>query len=124
MQAIQTALGDDIIIWNNKGEKVEKVNVIRWTSNPTIHQKQFKLHQKISGSNSPRRTIRYYVVHRIITSASIASIKQIQKSTKSCMIIHVISMNTQWNEGTPGHDQDWICHKFQTLVSTHQIKPR
>jgi hypothetical protein len=77
MQAIQTALGDDIIIWNNKGEKVEKVNVIRWTSNPTIHQKQFKLHQKISGSNSPRRTIRYYVVHRIITSASIASIKQI-----------------------------------------------
>jgi uncharacterized membrane protein len=77
MHAIQAALVDDIIIWNNKGKKAEKVNVICWTGNPTIHQKQFQIHQKITGGNSPCHTIRHYVVHCILTSASIASIKQI-----------------------------------------------
>jgi hypothetical protein len=77
LHAIQSALGEDIIIWNNKGEKVVPLNLIQWTSNPTIHQKQFTIHQKITGGNGPRRTIRSFIVHRIITSESITSIKNI-----------------------------------------------
>jgi hypothetical protein len=55
LHAIQSALGDNIIIWNNKGEEVGPLNLIQWTSNPTIHQKQFNVHQKITGGNGPRR---------------------------------------------------------------------
>ena len=75
LHALQTALGDDVIIWNNKGEKVAPLNLIQWTSNPSIHQKQFTVHQKITGGNSPRRSIRQFIVHRIITSENISSIK-------------------------------------------------
>lgn len=106
MQAIQTALGEDIIIWNNKGEKVEKVNAICWTSNPTLHQKQFKLHQKITGGNSPRRTIRYYVVHRIITSASIASIKQIPE------IHQILRDNSCYLNKHPWNEDAWDTTKI------------
>jgi hypothetical protein len=77
MHALQTALGEEVTIWNNKGEKVAPLNLIQWTSNPTIHQKQFTVHQKITGGHSPRRNIRYFIVHRIITSESISTIKNI-----------------------------------------------
>ena len=77
LHAIQTALGDEVIIWNNKGEKVGPLNLIQWTSNPTIHQKQFTIHQKITGGNGPRRNVRHFIVHRIITTASISTIKNI-----------------------------------------------
>jgi hypothetical protein len=106
MHAIQAALGDDIIIWNNKGDKVEKVNVIRWTGNPTIHQKQFQIHQKITGGNSPRRTIRHYIVHRIITSASIASIKQIPE------IHQILRDNNCYLNEHPWNEDAWDTTKI------------
>ena len=121
LHAVQAALGDDIIIWNNKGEKVEKVNVIRWTGNPTIHQKHFKIHQKITGGNGPRRMIRYYIIHRIITSASVASIKQIPE------IHHILRDNFcylnehPWNEDAQTRSDS---SPITTLVFTRQRKLR
>ena len=48
MQAVQDALGDDIIIINNHNKSVGKVSTITW-ADPTVHQKQFQLHQKTVG---------------------------------------------------------------------------
>jgi hypothetical protein len=94
MHAIQTALGDEVIIWNNKGEEVGPMNLIHWTSNPTIHQKQFTIHQKITGGNSPRRNVRHFIVHRIITTASISTIKNIPTINQILQTIRVTFTNT------------------------------
>jgi len=77
LHALQTVLGEDVIIWNNRSDKIEQINLLQWTSNPTIHQKQFKIHQKIIGGNGPRRSTRHTIVHRIMTTEPISSIKQI-----------------------------------------------
>ena len=100
LHAIQAALGEDIIIWNNKNEKIEPIKLLQWISNPTIHQKQFKLHQKITGGGGPRRSTRYYIVHRIMTTETISSIKQIPTihqilNDNSCYL-----NEHHWNEDT------------------------
>ena len=99
LHAIQTALGDEIIIWNNKGEKVTPLNLIQWTSNPTIHQKQFTVHQKILGSKSSSgRVVRTYIVHHITTTASIASIKNIPAIHQILRDNYCYLQEHYWNE--------------------------
>jgi hypothetical protein len=100
LHALQAALGEDIAIWNNKNEKIQPISLLQWTSNPTLHQKQYKIHQKITGGNGPRRSIRYYIVHRIMTAEPISSIKQIPTvhqilSDNSCFL-----NEHHWNEDT------------------------
>ena len=100
LHALQAALGEDIVIWNNKSEKIQPINLLQWTSNPTLHQKQFKIHQKLTGGNGPRRSIRYHIVHRITTSEPISSIKQIPTvhqilNDNSCFL-----NEHHWNEDT------------------------
>jgi hypothetical protein len=100
LHALQTVLGEDVVIWNNRNEKIEPISLLHWTSNPTIHQKQFKIHQKLTGGNGPRRSIRHHIVHRIMTTESIASIKQIPAihqllNDNSCYLTE-----HYWNEDT------------------------
>ena len=59
MQAVQEAYGDEIVIINNKSKNVETVNTIKWTD-PSIHAKQFKLHQKTHGSGDRRQSTFYH----------------------------------------------------------------
>jgi hypothetical protein len=98
--AIQAALGEDVVIWNNRSEKMEPINLLQWTSNPTIHQKQFKIHQKITGGNGPRRSIRHYIVHRIMTSEPITSIKQIPTIHQILKDNSCYLNEHHWNEDT------------------------
>ncbi len=53
MQAVQAVLGNDIIIINNHNKPVETVSTVKWTD-PTAHQKQFKLYQKNVGRDEKR----------------------------------------------------------------------
>jgi hypothetical protein len=100
LHAIQAALGEDVVIWNNRSEKIEPINLLQWTSNPTIHQKQFKIHQKITGGNGPRRSIRHYIVHRIMTSEPITSIKQIPTIHQILKDNSCYLNEHHWNEDT------------------------
>ncbi len=52
MKAVQEAYGDEIVIINNKNKKVDTVSTIKWTD-PSIHAKQFQLHQKTFSSGEP-----------------------------------------------------------------------
>ncbi len=45
MQAVQDALNTEVVIYNNRNRKVDKIDLIQW-SNPLIHQRQFIMHQK------------------------------------------------------------------------------
>lgn len=49
MHAVQDAYGSEIVIINNKKQNVETVSMLKWTD-PSIHAKQFQLHQKTFGS--------------------------------------------------------------------------
>jgi hypothetical protein len=55
MQAVQDAFGSEIVIINNKNQNVETVSTLKWTD-PSIHAKQFQLHQKTFGSAERRTT--------------------------------------------------------------------
>jgi hypothetical protein len=100
LHALQVALGEDICIWNNKSEKIEPISLLQWASNPTIHQKQFKIHQKTSGGNGPRRSTKYYIVHRIMTSEPISSIKQIPAIHQILKDNMCYLTEHHWNEDT------------------------
>jgi hypothetical protein len=119
LHAIQTALGDEVIIWNNKGEKVGPMNLIQWTSNPTIHQKQFTIHQKITGGNGPRRNVRHFIVHRIITTASISTIKNIPTINQILQDNSCYLHKHNWNE------DDWDTTKigFVTKLDPNFYNP-
>jgi hypothetical protein len=104
LHAIQAALGEDVVIWNNRSEKIEPINLLQWISNPTNHQKQFKIHQKITGGSGRRRSVRHYIVHRIMTSETISTIKQANPRNQSnlkrqCML----SKRTQLERRHMGH---------------------
>ncbi|KAI2496023.1 hypothetical protein MHU86_18496 [Fragilaria crotonensis] len=96
MQAVQEAYGDEIVIVNNKNQNVETVSTIKWTD-PSIHAKQFQLHQKTFGKGE-RRQSTYFIIHRVLTNASLSkmralhSVQTIMKEFKFYITDH------QWNE--------------------------
>jgi hypothetical protein len=93
IQAVQEALGTDIEIFNNRSQKVEKIDILHWSSNPLIHQRQFKVYQKTSGHTTNKKTT-YFILHRILCTESLKSIKHIPKFKRSCTIINATSQNT------------------------------
>ena len=97
MQIVQETLRNEIFIVINLNKDVEQVSTFKWTD-PTIHQKQFKMHSKTSGQVERRQTS-YYIVHRILTNESVSSkknttaVKQLLKEYNT-----YITGDHQWNE--------------------------
>ena len=97
MQAVQEALGNDIIIINNHNKPVKTVSTIKWTD-PTVHQKQFKLYQKIVGQQDEKRNTTYYILHRVQTNESISRIKALPSVKKLLKDYHCFLSDHQWSE--------------------------
>jgi hypothetical protein len=76
MQVVQEAFGTDIVIIMNKNQNVETLSTLKWTD-PSIHTKQFKLHQKTFG-NAERCTSTFFIVHRVLTNISLSKIRSHQ----------------------------------------------
>ena len=96
MQAVQEALGDDIIIINNHNKSVGKVSTITW-ADPTVHQKQFQLHQKTVGRDEKRNTT-YYILHRVQTKESLSKIKALPCVKKLLKDYNCFISDHQWSE--------------------------
>ena len=96
MQAAQESLGDDIIIINNHNRPVEQISTIKWTD-PTIHQKQFKLYQKTTGQ-ADRRSTTYFILHRIQTNETISNIKALPRVRSIMKEYNCYVTDHQWTE--------------------------
>jgi hypothetical protein len=73
LKEIQRALEDEVIIFNNKGNKIGEIDLVEWGS-PTMHQRNFKLHVK---PGNQRRRTKYLIIHRVHTTQTLSSIRQI-----------------------------------------------
>jgi hypothetical protein len=96
MQIVQESLGDDIIIINNHNKNVETVSTIKW-SDPQVHQKQFKLHQKTVGRDDKRNTT-YYILHRIQTNETVGKIKALPTVKSLMKEYNFFITDHQWSE--------------------------
>ena len=99
MQAVQEALDNEVVIYNNRNRKVDKIDLIQW-SNPLIHQRQFNMHQKTTGRNENRKTT-YYLLHRVLTHQSINHIKSIPAVQRILRDHQCFMTEHQWTE------EDW-----------------
>jgi hypothetical protein len=82
--------------FNNYNKPVETVSTIKW-ADPTVHQKQIKLHQKTIGRDEKRRTT-YYILHRVQTNESLSKIKALPSVTKLLKDYHCFVWVYQWSE--------------------------
>ena len=89
-------MGDDIIFINNHKKNVETVSTIKW-SDPQVHQKQFKLHQKTVGRDEKRNTT-YYILHRIQTNESVGKIKALPSIKRLMKEYNFFITDHQWSE--------------------------
>ena len=96
MQAVQEALDTEVVIYNNRNKKVDKIDLIQW-SNPLIHQRQFNMHQKTTGRNENRKTT-YYLLHRVLTHTSISHIKSIPAVQRILRDHQCFMTEHQWTE--------------------------
>jgi hypothetical protein len=97
MQAVQEALGDEVVIYNNRGNrKVDKVDLIQW-SNPLIHQRQFNMHQKTTSRDEKRKTT-YFILHRVLTHTSVNQIKSIPAVQRILREHQCYLTEHQWTE--------------------------
>ena len=96
MQAVQEAYGDEIVIINNKSKNVETVNTIKWTD-PSIHAKQFKLHQKTHGSGD-RRQSTFFIIHRVLTNVSLTKFRVLHSVQKIMKDFKLYITDHQWSE--------------------------
>jgi hypothetical protein len=119
MQAVQEAYGTDIIIVNNKNQNVKTVSTLKWTD-PSIHAKQFQVHQKTFGRDE-KRTSTFYIVHRVLTNASLSKIRalpavqSIMKEFKFYITDHQWT-ETQWDTTRIG----WITTINPTYYNREQ----
>ena len=96
MQAVQEAYGDEIVIVNNKNQNVETVSTIKWTD-PSIHAKQFQLHQKTFGKGE-RRQSTFFIVHRVLTNVSLSKIRSLHSVQNIMKDFKFYITDHQWNE--------------------------
>ena len=96
MQAVQEALGKEVIIYNNRNGQVDTVNLLKW-SNPLIHQRQFNLHQKTTGRDDHRKTT-YFILHRVLTQTSVNKIKSIPAVQRILRDHQCFLTEHQWTE--------------------------
>jgi hypothetical protein len=82
MHAVQEAFGTDVEIINNKNQKIEQIDLLQWSTNPLVHQRQFKVYQKTTGRDNQRKTTSF-ILHRIRTTETISTIKNLPKSIRS-----------------------------------------
>ena len=106
IDAIQDTFGSDVVIINNKNQKIERIELLHWSNNPLQHQKHFKIHQKTTGRDANKKTTAY-LLHRIYTNESITTIKsapKIQKILKDhdCYITEHQWDETEWDTVTIG----------------------
>jgi hypothetical protein len=71
MKEMQTEFGDELIIFNNKNTKIQKINLLEWDS-PVTHQRHFTSNTR-SGSMKCRPKI--VIIHRIHTTQSLSTIR-------------------------------------------------
>jgi hypothetical protein len=103
MQAVQEAYGTGIIIVNNKNQNVKTVSTLKWTD-PSIHAKQFQLHQKTLGRDE-RRTPTFYVIHCVLTNVSLSKIRSVQRIVQEFNDKH--SESVLWPVGS---------HEYQAII--------
>jgi hypothetical protein len=96
MQAVQEAYGTDIVIVNNKNQNVETVSTLKWTD-PSIHAKQFVLHQKTFGSGE-RSTSTFFIVHRLFTNVSLSKIRALHAVQRILKEFKFYITDHQWTE--------------------------
>jgi hypothetical protein len=96
MQAVQDAFGSEIVIINNKNQNVETVRTLKWTD-PSIHAKQFKLHQKTFGS-AERRTTTFFIVHCVLTNLSLSKIRSHHAVQRITREFKFYITDHQWTE--------------------------
>jgi hypothetical protein len=96
MQAVQESLGDDIIIINNQNRPVEQISTFKWTDQ-TIHQKQFKVYQKITGQDA-RRTTTYFILNCIQSTETISTIKALPSVKRIMKEYNCYVTDHQWTE--------------------------
>jgi hypothetical protein len=96
MKAVQDAFGSEIVIINNKNQNVETVSTLKWTD-PSIHAKQFKIHQKTFGS-AERHTTTFFIVHRVFTNLSLSKIRSHHAVQKIMREFKFYITDHQWTE--------------------------
>jgi hypothetical protein len=134
MQAVQDAYGDELVIINNKNKPVEQVSTIKWTD-PSMHAKQFQLHQKTFGREE-RRQSTYFIIHCVLTNVSLTKIRSlpavqnIMKEFKFYITDHQWAEN-QWDTARIGwvttinpqfYNRDQALIKFQMRLQTKLAK--
>ena len=97
IQTVQEALGHEIEIVNNRSEKIAKIDALQWSSNPLLHQRQFKVYQKTTGRHPNRKTT-YFILHRILTTETIKNIKSIPEVQKILRTNQCYISEHQWSE--------------------------
>jgi hypothetical protein len=119
MQAVQDAYGTEIVIINNKNVPVETVSTIKWTD-PSVHTKQFQLHQKTTGRDERRQTT-YFIIHRVLTDVTLRKIRalpavqNIMKEFKFYITDHQWTEN-QWDTSRIG----WLTNINPTYYNREQ----
>jgi hypothetical protein len=69
LSKIKEAFKDDVIIYDNKGKVIKKIDPINW--NPVIHQSHFHIH---ASQGTTTRKSKYIIIHCIRTLQSLATI--------------------------------------------------
>ena len=113
MQIVQESLGDGIIIIiiNNHNKNVENVCTIKW-SDPKVHQKQFRLHQKTVGRDDKQNTT-YYILHRIQTNESVGKIKALTRVKSLMKEYNFFITDHQWSE------TEWETTRIGFVTNIH-----
>ena len=121
MQAVQEAYGDEIIIINNKSKPVETVSTIKWTD-PSIHAKQFKLHQKTQGSGD-RRQSTFFIIHRVLTNYSLTKIRALHSVQNIMKDFKFYITDHQWSETEYDTTRiGWITNLNPTYYNREQAQ--
>jgi hypothetical protein len=127
MPAVQDAYRDELVIINNKNKPVELVSMIKWT-NPSMHAKQFQLHQKMFGREERRQSI-YFIIHRVLANVgltkirALSAVQNIMKEFKLYITDHQWAEN-QWDTARVGwvttiNPQFYNCE--QALIKFHKL---
>jgi hypothetical protein len=97
IDAIQEAFGSDVDIINNKNQKLNRIDLLKWTNNPLQHHQHFKIHRKSSGRDPTRKTTAF-ILHRIQTNESISNIKNLPKIQKILKDNNCYLTEHHWDE--------------------------
>jgi hypothetical protein len=135
IEAIQDTFGSDVDIINNKSQKLDRIDLLQWSTNPLQHQKHFKIYHKSTGRDTNRKTTAY-ILHRIQTNESITSIKNTPKIQKilrenDCFVTEHRWDETVWDTATIGfvtnidpsfYNANQAHTKFLTMLQQKKIE--